>query len=296
MITPIMSILLLVQEAYGHTHPGAMVPHGMIQPGPDTRIDGWDSCSGYYYEDTTINGFAHTRLSGTGCADFGDFLLMPTVGVQRTDFLGTESQKRPFASAFSHEKEYAEPGYYSVFLDTYGVKAELTSTERAAMHRYTFPESKESGFILDMDYNIQQQINQVMEVEAVNDTVLRGRKRSAYWAYRQDLYFYAVFSKPFTYTLYTDTVQENDKQIPVCKMLLHLKRRKMNKCWLSSLSLLLMRKVLIRTSRLRCPVGILMECVPMLRRNGMNACQRLQSKPMMKTSVPFSIRLCIMLS
>lgn len=72
----------------------------MIQPGPDTRIDGWDSCSGYYYEDTTINGFAHTRLSGTGCADFGDFLLMPTVGVQRTDFLGTESQKRPFASAF----------------------------------------------------------------------------------------------------------------------------------------------------------------------------------------------------
>lgn len=85
---------------HGHTHPGAMVPHGMIQPGPDTRIDGWDSCSGYYYEDTTINGFAHTRLSGTGCADFGDFLLMPTVGVQRTDFLGTESQKRPFASAF----------------------------------------------------------------------------------------------------------------------------------------------------------------------------------------------------
>lgn len=124
------------------------------------------------------------------------------------------------------------------------------------MHRYTFPESKESGFILDMDYNIQQQINQVMEVEAVNDTVLRGRKRSAYWAYRQDLYFYAVFSKPFTYTLYTDTVQENDKQIPVCKMLCILKRRKTNKCWLSSLSLLLMRKVLIRTSRLRCPVGI----------------------------------------
>ena len=75
-----------------------------------------------------------------------------------------------------------------------------------------------------------------------------------------------------------------------------LKRRKTNKCWLSSLSLLLMRKVLIRTSRLRCPVGILMECVPMLRRNGMNACQRLQSKPIMKTSVPFSIRLCIMLS
>lgn len=205
---------------HGHTHPGAMLPHGMIQPGPDTRIDGWDSCSGYYYEDSTINGFAHTRLSGTGCADFGDFLLMPTVGEQKVESLGKESQQRPFASAFSHRNEYAEPGYYSVFLDTYGVKAELTATERAAMHRYTFPESKESGFILDMDYNIQQQTNQVMEVEAVNDTVLCGYKRSAYWAWQQDLYFYAVFSKPFTHTLYTDTIEEGGQQIPVCKMLL----------------------------------------------------------------------------
>ena len=205
---------------HGHTHPGAMLPHGMIQPGPDTRIDGWDSCSGYYYEDSTINGFAHTRLSGTGCADFGDFLLMPTVGEQKVEYLGKESQQRPFASAFSHRNEYAEPGYYSVFLDTYGVKAELTATERAAMHRYTFPESKESGFILDMDYNIQQQTNQVMEVEAVNDTVLCGYKRSAYWAWQQDLYFYAVFSKPFTPTLYTDTIEEGGQQIPVCKMLL----------------------------------------------------------------------------
>ena len=205
---------------HGHTHPGAMLPHGMIQPGPDTRIDGWDSCSGYYYEDSTINGFAHTRLSGTGCADFGDFLLMPTVGEQKVGYLGKESQQRPFASAFSHENEHAEPGYYSVFLDTYGVKAELTATGRAAMHRYTFPESKESGFILDMDYNIQQQTNQAMEVEAVNDTVLRGYKRSAYWAWQQDLYFYAVFSKPFTHTLYTDTIEEGGQRIPVCKMLL----------------------------------------------------------------------------
>lgn len=205
---------------HGHTHPGAMLPHGMIQPGPDTRIDGWDSCSGYYYEDSTINGFAHTRLSGTGCADFGDFLLMPTVGEQKVGYLGKESQQRPFASAFSHENEHAEPGYYSVFLDTYGVKAELTATGRAAMHRYTFPESKESGFILDMDYNIQQQTNQAMEVEAVNDTVLRGYKRSAYWAWQQDLYFYAVFSKPFTHTLYTDTIEEGGQRIPICKMLL----------------------------------------------------------------------------
>ena len=181
---------------------------------------------------------------------------MPTVGVQRTDFLGTESQKRPFASAFSHEKEYAEPGYYSVFLDTYGVKAELTSTERAAMHRYTFPESKESGFILDMDYNIQQQINQVMEVEAVNDTVLRGRKRSAYWAYRQDLYFMPYFPNPLRIPCTRILFRKMTNRFLYVKCFCILKRRKMNKCWLSSLSLLLMRKVLIRTSRLRCPVGI----------------------------------------
>lgn len=210
--------LFIGTGGHGHTHPGAMLPHGMIQPGPDTRMDGWDASSGYYYNDSTINGFAHTRLSGTGCADFGDFLLMPTVGEQHTQFLGKKSQQCAYASSFSHQNEHAEPGYYSVFLDTYGVKAELTATERAAMHRYTFPESKESGFIFDMDYSIQWQNNQQMEIEAVNDTVLRGYKRSAYWAYQQDLYFYAVFSKPFTHTLLTDTVSNEGKPYPVCKM------------------------------------------------------------------------------
>lgn len=135
-----------------------------------------------------------------------------------------------------------------------------------------------------------------MEVEAVNDTVLRGRKRSAYWAYRQDLYFYAVFSKPFTYTLYTDTVQENDKQIPVCKMLLHFETAKdeqvLAKFSISSVD----AEGAYKNLQAEMPGWNLMECVPMLRRNGMNACRRLQSKPMMKTSVPFSIRLCIMLS
>lgn len=67
---------------HGHTYPGAVVPNGMIQPSPDTRIYEWDACSGYYYEDTTINGFSHTHVSGTGCADYGDVLLMPTVGKQ----------------------------------------------------------------------------------------------------------------------------------------------------------------------------------------------------------------------
>lgn len=94
---------------HGHTHPGAMVPHGMIQPGPDTRIHDWDACSGYYYEDDSINGFSHTRLSGTGCADFGDFLLMPTVGKQDISYVGEKekAQHTAFASKFSHANEVA---------------------------------------------------------------------------------------------------------------------------------------------------------------------------------------------
>lgn len=208
---------------HGHTHPGAMVPHGMIQPGPDTRIHGWDASSGYYYEDSSINGFAHTRLSGTGCADFGDFLLMPTVGEQQTAYMGEKEDKNQcaYASSFSHEREHAEPGYYSVFLDRYDVQAELTATERTALHRYTFPASKQSGFILDLDYAIQEQTNQRMEVEVLNETTLRAYKRNVWWAYRQDIYFYAEFSKPFTYEVVRDTVQAGTKEEPRCKVLLH---------------------------------------------------------------------------
>ena len=88
----------------------------MIQPSPDTRIDGWDACSGYYYADSTINGFSHTHLSGTGCGDYGDVLLMPTVGRQDYHAMGKKSQQMAYASPFSHGREKAEPGYYSVFL------------------------------------------------------------------------------------------------------------------------------------------------------------------------------------
>lgn len=215
--------LFIGTGGHGHTHPGAMVPHGMIQPGPDTRIHGWDASSGYYYEDSLINGFAHTRLSGTGCADFGDFLLMPTVGKPTIAYAGEKEneQQCAYASPFSHEKETAEPGYYSVFLDRYGVRAELTATERTALHRYTFPASEEAGFILDLDYAIQEQTNQRMEIEVLNETTLRAYKRNVWWAYRQDLYFYAEFSKPFTYEVVRDTVKAGNKEEPRCKALLH---------------------------------------------------------------------------
>ena len=191
---------------HGHTYPGAIVPNGMIQPGPDTRIYQWDACSGYYYADSTINGFSHTHLSGTGCGDYGDVLLMPTVGRQDYHAMGEESQQMAYASAFSHENETAQPGYYSVFLDRYKVKAELTATQRAAIHRYTFPKAEDAGFILDLDYSLQRQTNEEMELEVISDTEIRGRKKTVYWAFDQYINFYAKFSKPFTYTLVTDSM------------------------------------------------------------------------------------------
>lgn len=213
---------------HGHTFPGPVVPHGMIQPGPDTRIYEWDACSGYHYSDQTINGFSHTHLSGTGCGDYGDILLMPTVGEQKYHSLGSKSQQMAYCSSFSHDNETAQPGYYSVFLDTYKVKAELSATKRAAIHRYTFPESTESGFILDLDYSLQRQKNEEMELEVISDTEIRGRKKTVFWAFDQYINFYARFSKPFEYTMVEDSMSldENTPLLPTKKVLLHFNTKK----------------------------------------------------------------------
>lgn len=206
---------------HGHTFPGSVVPNGMIQPSPDTRIDGWDASSGYYYGDTLINGFSHTHLSGTGCADYGDVLIMPTVGKQVIDNQDLTLQNLPYASSFSHDKEVAEPGYYSVELDRYGVKAEMTATKRVALHRFTYPKTDEAGMIVDMDYSVQHQTNLEMSLEVLSDTELRGWKMSEHWAFDQQIYFYAKFSKPFTHTMVTDTITDSQgRPYARCKALL----------------------------------------------------------------------------
>ncbi len=124
---------------HGHTFPGATLPFGMVQPGPDTGIKGWDWCSGYHWSDNTIMGFSQNHLSGTGAADYGEVMLMPTVGDLRI-FPG--SKERPdggYRSRFFHKSEVATPGYYAVTLKDYGIRVELTATRRVAFHRYTFP-------------------------------------------------------------------------------------------------------------------------------------------------------------
>ena len=120
---------LIGTAASGHTFPGATAPFGLVQASPDTGNIGWDYCSGYHYEDTNILGFSHTHLSGTGWLDLGDILLLPFTG---------EVHQPHYRSSFSHARETAAPGYYSVVLQDYGVKAELTATPRCALHRYTF--------------------------------------------------------------------------------------------------------------------------------------------------------------
>ena len=124
---------------HGHTFPGPSMPFGMIQPGPDTRNDNsWDSCSGYHLSDKSILGFSHTHLSGTGVPDYGDILLLPITGEVKLNPGDPKIPGSGYRSAFRHETEKGEPGYYSVVLDDYHVKAELTATDRVAFHRYTF--------------------------------------------------------------------------------------------------------------------------------------------------------------
>ena len=127
-----------------------------------------------------------------------------------------------YCSAFSHDNEVAQPGYYSVLLERYNVKAELTATKRAAIHRYTFPEAEDAGFILDFDYSIERQTNEEMKIEVISDTEIRGHKKTVYWAFDQYINFYAKFSKPFTYTLVTDSValEEGGPLLPTAKVLL----------------------------------------------------------------------------
>src|ERR1043166_6699729 len=123
---------------HGHTFPGAIVPFGMVQLSPDTRLTGWDGCSGYHYSDSLIYGFSHTHLSGTGISDYGDVLLMPTIGEVFLNATADDRNRKGYAATFSHQNETARAGYYAVKLDN-NIFAELTATPRAGFHRYTFP-------------------------------------------------------------------------------------------------------------------------------------------------------------
>lgn len=177
---------------HGHTFPGAVLPFGMVQLSPDTRLTGWDGCSGYHYSDSVIYGFSHTHLSGTGVPDYCDILLMPTVGKPQLNAIADGSYKKGYASHFSHKNEAASPGYYSVHLDDDNIDAELTVTQRVGFHKYTFPETKEANIILDLTHR-----DKVLDsyVRVIDRRHIEGYRRSEGWANNQVVYYYAEFSK-----------------------------------------------------------------------------------------------------
>jgi len=195
---------------HGHTFPGATLPHGMVQLSPDTRLFGWDACSGYYYDDTSIMGFSHTHLSGTGIGDYGDILFMPVVG-EKPLIAGTaENPDEGYRSRFSHEQESARPGYYQVLLQDDSINVELTATLRAGLHRYTYPKASDARLIVDMEPTIHGHQHPVTQIHVVNDSTIAGMKYTVGWAKRHYVYFYAVFSSPFDYKLYSGTEYQSD--------------------------------------------------------------------------------------
>jgi predicted alpha-1,2-mannosidase len=179
---------------HGHTYPGATVPFGGVQLSPDTRLTGWDGCSGYHYSDSVVYGFSHTHLSGTGASDYGDILLMPTVGAVQLVRGDGRNPETGYCSRFSHKDEEAAPGYYRVTLEEGPVTVELAATKRAGFHRYTFPESENANVVIDLAHR-----DQTIEahVRIVDDTEIVGFRRSRNWAKDQHVYFAAKFSKPF---------------------------------------------------------------------------------------------------
>ena len=183
---------------HGHTYPGATVPFGAVQLSPDTFNSGWDWCSGYHISDSSIMGFSHTHLSGTGCGDLLDVLLMPCVGEVKLEPGPRENPTSGYRSRFSHNDEVAKPGYYSVRLKDYDVLAELTATERTGLHKYTFPASEKSHFILDWSHSYSDPKDPVVDATLSivgNDTVMGGRTVNS-WASGRRIFFAMQFSKP----------------------------------------------------------------------------------------------------
>ncbi|MCC7301218.1 MAG: GH92 family glycosyl hydrolase [Bacteroidia bacterium] len=187
---------------HGHTFPGAAFPFGMIQLSPDTRVDGsWDGCAGYHYSDSVIYGFSHTHLSGTGCSDFGDILLMPTGkrSVLRSDY----------RSGFSHQKEKASAGYYEVELDDEEINVRLTTGKRVGMHEYEW-KGKEKYVVFDLGH--RDKVLPGSYVKIVSSTRLEGLRRSEAWAGNQNVYFAIEFSRPFEWEVFMNDKSMGDQR------------------------------------------------------------------------------------
>jgi predicted alpha-1,2-mannosidase len=184
---------------HGHVFLGANVPFGMVQLGPVNISQGWDWCSGYHISDSTIMGFSHTHLSGTGIGDLGDIAFMPVTGEVKFGRGERDKQESGMYSFFSHSGEKARPGYYAVHLDRYDIDVELTATNRVGFHKYTFPENASAtSIIIDLIHGIGWDAPLAGELIQENNTTFSGYRHSTGWAKDQKIYFTAIFSKPIT--------------------------------------------------------------------------------------------------
>ena len=175
----------------GNTYPGAQVPFGMVQLSPDNGLPGWDRISGYYYPDSTIAGFSHTHLSGTGAGDLYDISFMPVTNPYKTG-----AEPLGIYSSFSHNDESASAGYYRVLLKDYNINVELTATERCGIQRYTFPEA-ESSIFLNLKKAMNWDFTADSHIEVVDSCTIRGYRHSWGWSPKQYIYFQTRFSRPF---------------------------------------------------------------------------------------------------
>ncbi len=169
----------------GHTFPGAVVPFGMMQLSPDTRIDGsWEGCGGYYSPDSIIYGFTHTHLSGTGCSDYGDILIMPITN-------SNHYKNKTYSSKYSHLKEKASAGFYQVRLDN-NIDVKLTATQRVGIHQYTFPKMDTASIVIDLMHRDKTLMSTLKIIDSVT---IVGSRISEAWATQQYIYFVMKFNK-----------------------------------------------------------------------------------------------------
>ena len=176
--------------SHGHTFPGPATPHGQIQLSPDTHLLGWDASSGYHYNDSTLYGFSHNHLSGTGIGDLGDVLMLP--------FTGTPSPEQ-LAGVLDHTTEYAATGYYRITVKPWDILAELTATERVAWHRYTYPKSQSAKLKIDLAHILQPNWGHKTlesEIEIVDAYTLKGYRKTSGWAMNDPVWFVATFDHP----------------------------------------------------------------------------------------------------
>jgi len=198
-------------DGMGHTFPGACVPFGGVQLSPDTdtiphNVAGkyqprtYEYCAGYRYSDKTIVGFSHTHFSGTGHSDLGDILVMPATGPVKLHPGTAEDPDSGYRSRFSHEGEVAKPGYYAVTLSDYGIRAELTASERTGVHRYSFPKNSEGHVVIDLNHGIYNYDGKTLwaELRVENDTLLTGYRITNGWARTNYSFFAISLSQPVT--------------------------------------------------------------------------------------------------